>query len=113
MSHESRPDLLMFGPSTLAKSDKENCRRCPLQPISQLVKIEDEVMEVARAKDAPRVAEDPAQASNEGDRGLLFDYVDSAAEQSPSDGDVGPGVPQFGDIWEADWSAQRSLFLSA
>ncbi|KAF9785275.1 hypothetical protein BJ322DRAFT_1020832 [Thelephora terrestris] len=40
--------------STLAESDKENCRRCPLQPISQLVKIEDEVMEVDRAEDVPR-----------------------------------------------------------
>jgi hypothetical protein len=43
--------------STLAKSNKENCRRCPLQPISQLVKIEDEVMVVDRAEDAPRVVE--------------------------------------------------------
>ncbi|KAF9789274.1 hypothetical protein BJ322DRAFT_1105132 [Thelephora terrestris] len=43
--------------STLAESDKENCRRCPLQPISQLVKIEDEVMAVDRAKDAPRTIE--------------------------------------------------------
>ncbi|KAF9782636.1 hypothetical protein BJ322DRAFT_1110512 [Thelephora terrestris] len=43
--------------STLAASDKENCGRCVLQPIHQLVKIEDEVMEVDRAEDAPRVAE--------------------------------------------------------
>ncbi|KAF9778465.1 hypothetical protein BJ322DRAFT_1214788 [Thelephora terrestris] len=43
--------------STLAASDKENCGRCVLQPICQLVKIEDEVMEVDRAEDAPRVAE--------------------------------------------------------
>ncbi|KAF9785266.1 hypothetical protein BJ322DRAFT_1108719 [Thelephora terrestris] len=43
--------------STLAESDKENCRRCPLQPISQLVKIEDEVMEVDRAEDVPRAIE--------------------------------------------------------
>ncbi|KAF9784433.1 hypothetical protein BJ322DRAFT_1109145 [Thelephora terrestris] len=117
--------------STLAASDKENCGRCVLQPIHQLVKIEDEVMEVYRAKDAPRVAElsrmvtslveveseiqlrhqlrlawqDPTQGSDEGDGGLLADYVDSAVEQSPGDGDVGPGVPEFGDIWEADWSA--------
>jgi hypothetical protein len=172
--------------STLAKSDKENCRCCPLQPISQLVKIEDEVMEVDRAKDAPRAIEvrplikgqrckrsrrrlahrmapssnpyprpvepdgdqsgrdegrsfryrvnrpyrqveseiqlrhqlrlareDPTQGCDEGDGGSLADYVDSAAEQPPGDGDVGSGVPQFGDIWEADRSARRSLFLSA
>ncbi|KAF9790565.1 hypothetical protein BJ322DRAFT_1104213 [Thelephora terrestris] len=43
--------------STLAASNKENCGRCVLQPIHQLVKIEDEVMEVDRAEDAPRVAE--------------------------------------------------------
>ncbi|KAF9782637.1 hypothetical protein BJ322DRAFT_1110513 [Thelephora terrestris] len=43
--------------STLAESDKENCRCCPLQPISQLVKIEDEVMEVDRAEDVPRAIE--------------------------------------------------------
>ncbi|KAF9782671.1 hypothetical protein BJ322DRAFT_1110556 [Thelephora terrestris] len=43
--------------STLATSDKENCPRCPLQPISQLVKIEDEVMEVDRAEDVPRAIE--------------------------------------------------------
>jgi hypothetical protein len=179
--------------STLAASDKENCGRCVLQPIHQLVKIEDEVMEVDRAEDAPRVAEvrpvtkgqrckrsrrrpahrmtasanpyprpvesdgdesgrgeergfryrvlrpyrqvaselqlrrrirlawqDPTQGSDEGEGGSLYgdggelvDYVDSAGEQSPGDGDVGPGVPEFGDIWEADRSARRSLFLSA
>ncbi|KAF9783474.1 hypothetical protein BJ322DRAFT_1110363 [Thelephora terrestris] len=153
--------------STLAASDKENCGRCALQPIHQLVKIEGEVMEVDRAEDAPRVAEvrpvtkgqrckrsrrrpahrmtasanpyprpiesdgdqsgreiqlrhqlhlarqDPTQGSDEGDGGSLVDYVDSAAEQSPGDGDVGPGVPQFSDIWEADQSARRHLFLSA
>ncbi|KAF9790840.1 hypothetical protein BJ322DRAFT_1017470 [Thelephora terrestris] len=117
--------------STLADSDKENCERCPMQPISQLVPIEE--MVVDRAEDAPKVAElsqmvtslvemreddsdtgstvptdrssrrssvvqDPAQASNEGDGGSLFDYVDSAAEQSPGDGDVEPSVPKFGDI---------------
>ncbi|KAF9789687.1 hypothetical protein BJ322DRAFT_1105542 [Thelephora terrestris] len=43
--------------STLATSNKENCGHCVLQLISQLVKIEDEVMEVDRAEDAPRVAE--------------------------------------------------------
>ncbi|KAF9784717.1 hypothetical protein BJ322DRAFT_1021407 [Thelephora terrestris] len=43
--------------STLAESNKENCRRCPLQPIGQLIKIEDEVMEVDRAEDAPRAIE--------------------------------------------------------
>jgi hypothetical protein len=171
--------------STLAESDKENCRRCPLQPVSQLVKIEDEVMEVDRAEDAPRVAEvrpvvtgqrgkhsrcrvahhmapsaypyscpvesdgdqsgrdegrpfqyrvnrpnrqvelevqlrhltqltvqDPAQASDEGDGGSLFDYVDSAAEQSPGDGDVGPSVPKFSDIWAAGGTLRRHLFVS-
>jgi hypothetical protein len=172
--------------STLAESDKENCRRCPLQPISQLVKIEDEVMEVDRAEDVPRAIEvrpvikgqrckrsrrrlahrmapsanpyprpvesdgdqsgrdrgrefryrvnrpyrqveseiqlrhelrlareDPTQGCDEGDGGSLADYVDSAVEQSPGDGDVGPGVPEFCDIWEADRSARRYLFLSA
>jgi hypothetical protein len=172
--------------STLAESDKENCRRCPLQPISQLIKIEDETMEVDRAEDAPRTIEvrpvttgqrckrsrrrvahrmtasanpyprpvesdgdqsgrgeerrfryrvlrpyrqveseiqlrrrlrlalqDPTQGSDEGDGGSLADYVDSVVEQSPGDGDVGPGVQQFGDIWEADQSARRHLFLSA
>ncbi|KAF9786224.1 hypothetical protein BJ322DRAFT_1020307 [Thelephora terrestris] len=114
--------------STLAASDKENCGRCVLQPVHQLVKIEDEVMEVDRAEDAPRVAEssrmvtslveveseiqlrhqrrltiqDPTQGSDEEDGGSLADYVDSTVEQSPGDGDVGPGVQQFGDIWEAD-----------
>ncbi|KAF9779761.1 hypothetical protein BJ322DRAFT_1113056 [Thelephora terrestris] len=43
--------------SSLAESDKENCGRCPLLPISQLVKIEDEVMEVDRAEDVPRAIE--------------------------------------------------------
>jgi hypothetical protein len=43
--------------STLAESDKENCLRCPLQLISQLVKIEDEVMVVDQAEDALRVVE--------------------------------------------------------
>ncbi|KAF9784572.1 hypothetical protein BJ322DRAFT_1021298 [Thelephora terrestris] len=43
--------------STLAESDKENCHRCPLQPVSWLVKIEDEVMAVDRAEDAPRAIE--------------------------------------------------------
>jgi hypothetical protein len=172
--------------STLAKSDKENCQHCPLQPISQLVTIEDEVMEVDRAEDALRAIEvrpvttgqcckhsqrrvahhmapsanpyphpvesdgdqsgrdegrpfryrvnrpyrqveseiqrrhltrlavqDPTQGCDKGDAGSLVDYVDSAAEQSPGDGDVGPGVQQFGDIWEADRSARRYLFLSA
>ncbi|KAF9793107.1 hypothetical protein BJ322DRAFT_1016711 [Thelephora terrestris] len=41
--------------SSLAASDKENCGRCPMQPISRLVKIED--MAVDRAEDAPRAAE--------------------------------------------------------
>ena len=172
--------------STLAESDKENCRCCPLQLINQLVKIEDEVMEVDWAEDVPRAIEvrpvttrqrckrsrchvahrmapsanpyprpvesdgdqsgrgggrefryrinrpyrqveseiqlrhqrrlavqDPTQGSDEGDGGSLADYVDSTVEQSPGDGDVGPGVQQFGDIWEADRSARRHLFLSA
>ena len=57
--------------------------------------------------------EDPTQGNDEGDGGSLADFVDSAGEQSPGDGDVGPGVPEFGDIWEADRSARRHLFLSA
>jgi hypothetical protein len=56
--------------------------------------------------------QDPAQASDEGDGGSLFDYVDSAAEQSPGDGDVGPGVPKFSDIWSAGGTLRRSLFVS-
>ena len=57
--------------------------------------------------------QDPTQGSDEGDGGSLADYVDSAVEQSPGDGNMGPGVKQFGDIWEADRSARRHLFLSA
>ncbi|KAF9791090.1 hypothetical protein BJ322DRAFT_1017666 [Thelephora terrestris] len=52
--------------STLAESDKENCRRCPLQPISQLVKIEDEVMDVDRAEDVPSLVEMKEGPSNTG-----------------------------------------------
>ncbi|KAF9791008.1 hypothetical protein BJ322DRAFT_1104664 [Thelephora terrestris] len=65
--------------STLAESDKENCRRCPLQPISQLVKIEDEVMEVDRAEDAPRAIE-------------LSRMVTSLVEMREEDSDIGSTV---------------------
>jgi hypothetical protein len=41
--------------STLAESDKENCKHCPLQPISQLVPIK--AMVVDRAEEALRVTE--------------------------------------------------------
>src|ERR1700684_69380 len=57
--------------------------------------------------------QDPTQGSDEGDGGSLVDYVNSAAEQSSGDGDVGPSVPEFGDIGEADRSTRSSLFLSA
>ncbi|KAF9791284.1 hypothetical protein BJ322DRAFT_1104941 [Thelephora terrestris] len=96
-----------------------------MQLISQLVPIKE--MAVDQAEDAPRVAkvesevqrrhltrltvQDPAQASDEGDGGSLFDYVDSAAEQSPSDGDVEPSVPKFSDIWAAGGSLRRILFV--
>jgi hypothetical protein len=56
---------------------------------------------------------DPTQGSNEGDGGSLFDYVDSAAEQSPGPGDAEPGTPKFSDLWAAGGSLRRSLFISA
>jgi hypothetical protein len=59
------------------------------------------------------LAPSATQGCDEGDGGSLADYVDSVVEQSSGDGDVGPGVPEFGDIWEADRSARRHLFLSA
>ncbi|KAF9789513.1 hypothetical protein BJ322DRAFT_1018140 [Thelephora terrestris] len=62
--------------STLAASDKENCGRCVLQ---QLVKIKDEVMEVDRAEDAPRVAE-------------LSRMVTSLVEVRSEDSDIGSTV---------------------
>ncbi|KAF9791063.1 hypothetical protein BJ322DRAFT_1104719 [Thelephora terrestris] len=65
--------------STLAASDKENCGRCVLQPIHQLVKIEDEVMVVDRAEDAPRVAE-------------LSWMVTSLVEVRSEDSDIGSTV---------------------
>ncbi|KAF9781638.1 hypothetical protein BJ322DRAFT_1111558 [Thelephora terrestris] len=65
--------------STLATSDKENCGRCVLQPIHQLVKIEDEVMEVDRAEDVPRVAE-------------LSQMVTSLVEVRSEDSDIGSTV---------------------
>ncbi|KAF9783819.1 hypothetical protein BJ322DRAFT_1109665 [Thelephora terrestris] len=74
--------------STLAKSDKENCRRCPLQSISQLVKIEDEVMEVDRAEDAPRAME-------------LSRMVTSLVEMRDDPSDTGSTVP-------TDRSSRRS-----
>ncbi|KAF9785288.1 hypothetical protein BJ322DRAFT_1193547 [Thelephora terrestris] len=74
--------------STLAESDKENCQCCPLQPISQLVKIEDEVMEVDRAEDAPRAME-------------LSRMVTSLVEMREEDSDIGSTVP-------TDRSSRRS-----
>ncbi|KAF9789691.1 hypothetical protein BJ322DRAFT_1105551 [Thelephora terrestris] len=68
------------GKGCLAASDKENCGRCILQPIHQLVKIEDEVMEVDRAEDAPRVAE-------------LSRMVTSLVEVRSEDSDIGSTVP--------------------
>ncbi|KAF9783554.1 hypothetical protein BJ322DRAFT_1110448 [Thelephora terrestris] len=101
--------------STLADSNKENCGRCPMQPISQLVPIEE--MVVDRAEDAPRVAkvesevqrrhltrltvQDPTQASDEGDRGSLFNYVDSAANVVP---------PVLG-MWDSEVCCPQSSFL--
>ncbi|KAF9790303.1 hypothetical protein BJ322DRAFT_1103964 [Thelephora terrestris] len=76
--------------STLAKSDKENCRRCPLQPISQLVKIEDEVMEVDRAEDVPRAIE-------------LSQMVTSLVEMREDPSDTGSTAP-------TNRSSRRSSF---
>ncbi|KAF9778371.1 hypothetical protein BJ322DRAFT_1025085 [Thelephora terrestris] len=73
---------------TLAASDKENCGCCALQPIHQLVKIEDEVMEVDRAEDAPRVTE-------------LSQMVTSLVEVRSEDSDIGSTVL-------TDRSSQRS-----
>ncbi|KAF9785914.1 hypothetical protein BJ322DRAFT_1107795 [Thelephora terrestris] len=74
--------------STLAESDKENCGRCLLQPISQLVKIEDEVIVVDQAEDAPRVAE-------------LSQMVTSLVEVRDDPSDTGSTVP-------TDRSSRRS-----
>ncbi|KAF9782060.1 hypothetical protein BJ322DRAFT_1110948 [Thelephora terrestris] len=82
------PVLTLAPASTLAASDKENCGRCTLQPIHQLVKIEDEVMEVDRAEDAPRVAE-------------LSRMVTSLVEVRGEDSDIGSTVL-------TDRSSQRS-----
>ncbi|KAF9790867.1 hypothetical protein BJ322DRAFT_1104510 [Thelephora terrestris] len=79
--------------STLAESDKENCRRCPLQPISQLVKIEDEVMEVDQAEDAPRAIE-------------LSRMVTSLVEMRDGDTDIGSTVL-------TDRSSRRSSFATS
>ncbi|KAF9785287.1 hypothetical protein BJ322DRAFT_1108742 [Thelephora terrestris] len=79
--------------STLAESDKENCRRCPLQPVSLLVKIEDEVMEVDRAEDVPRAIE-------------LSRMVTSLVETRDADTDIGSTVP-------TDRSSRRSSFATS
>ncbi|KAF9790884.1 hypothetical protein BJ322DRAFT_1104526 [Thelephora terrestris] len=79
--------------STLAESNKENCRRCPLQPISQLVKIEDEVMEVDRAEDAPRAME-------------LSRMVTSLVEMRDEGTDIGSTVP-------TDRLSRRSSFATS
>ncbi|KAF9790762.1 hypothetical protein BJ322DRAFT_1104411 [Thelephora terrestris] len=79
--------------STLAESDKENCRRCPLQPISQLVKIEDEVMEVDRAEDVPRAIE-------------LSRMVTSLVEVGDESSVIGSTVP-------TDKSSRRSSFATS
>ncbi|KAF9790792.1 hypothetical protein BJ322DRAFT_1017433 [Thelephora terrestris] len=79
--------------STLAESNKENCRRCLLQPISQLVKIEDEVMEVDRAEDAPRAME-------------LSRMVTSLVEMRDEGTDIGSTVP-------TDRSSRRSSFATS
>ncbi|KAF9783279.1 hypothetical protein BJ322DRAFT_1110157 [Thelephora terrestris] len=79
--------------STLAESNKENCRRCPLQPISQLVKIEDEAMEVDWAEDVPRAIE-------------LSRMVTSLVEMRDNPSDIGSTVP-------TDRSSQRSSFATS
>ncbi|KAF9789623.1 hypothetical protein BJ322DRAFT_1105482 [Thelephora terrestris] len=79
--------------STLAESDKENCWRCPLQPISQLVKIEDEVMEVDRAEDVPRAIE-------------LSRMVTSLGEMRDDPSATGSTVP-------TDRSSRRSSFATS
>jgi hypothetical protein len=57
--------------------------------------------------------QDPTQGSDEGDGGSLFNYVNSAPKWTPGPGDAEPGVQSFGDIWEADGTLRRSLFISA
>ncbi|KAF9778863.1 hypothetical protein BJ322DRAFT_1113741 [Thelephora terrestris] len=79
--------------STLAASDKENCGRCVSQPIHQLVKIEDVVMGVDRAEDAPRVAE-------------LSRMVTSLVEVEDESSAIGSTVP-------TDRSSRRSSFATS
>ncbi|KAF9778469.1 hypothetical protein BJ322DRAFT_1114290 [Thelephora terrestris] len=87
------PVLTPAPASTLAESDKENCRRCPLQPISQLVKIEDAVMEVDRAEDVPRAIE-------------LSRMVTSLVEVGDESSAIGSTVP-------TDRSSRRSSFATS
>ncbi|KAF9789856.1 hypothetical protein BJ322DRAFT_1179100 [Thelephora terrestris] len=79
--------------STLAASDKKNCPRCPLQPISQLVKIEDEVMEVDWAEDVPRAIE-------------LSRMVTSLIEMGDESSAIGSTIP-------TDRSSRRSSFATS
>ncbi|KAF9790696.1 hypothetical protein BJ322DRAFT_1104348 [Thelephora terrestris] len=79
--------------SSLAESDKENCQRCPPQPIRQLVKIEDSVMEVDRAEDAPRAIE-------------LNRMVTSLVEVEDESSAIGSTVP-------TDRSSRRSSFATS
>ncbi|KAF9783323.1 hypothetical protein BJ322DRAFT_1022017 [Thelephora terrestris] len=104
--------------SMLAESDKENCRRCLLQPISQLVKIEDEVMEVDRAEDVPRAME--GSVVNALDAALLIAWrlpltrtldqlsrmVTSLVEMRDMGTDTGSTVP-------TDRSSRRSSFATS
>ncbi|KAF9789212.1 hypothetical protein BJ322DRAFT_1208516 [Thelephora terrestris] len=79
--------------STLAESDKENCWRCPLQPVSQLIKIEDEVMEVDRAEDVLRAIE-------------LSRMVTSLVEMGNESSAIGSTVP-------TDRLSRRSSFATS
>ncbi|KAF9779300.1 hypothetical protein BJ322DRAFT_1113643 [Thelephora terrestris] len=102
----SVPVLTPAPASTLAASDKENCGHCALLPIHQLVKIEDEAMEVDRAEDAPRVAELSRMVTNLVEVTLgagapgIGDYIPITCVRS-EDTNIGSTVP-------TDRSSRRS-----
>jgi hypothetical protein len=56
--------------------------------------------EVQRRHLTRLAVQDSAQGSDEGDGGSLEDYVDSAAEQSPGDGDVGEILVRRGQFFD-------------
>ncbi|KAF9778235.1 hypothetical protein BJ322DRAFT_1025308 [Thelephora terrestris] len=101
--------------STLAESNKENCGRCPLQPISQLVKIEDEVMQVDRAEDVPRAIE--GSVANALDAVLLIAWLHrltltrvQLSRMVTSLIEVGDESSAIGSTVPTDRSSRRSSF---